>query len=243
MAVSVRMDDEKNYRAPNEVVVRTRRKRRQPRYYQRMPKRNRVFVARGLRAPVPYKLSTAMIYNERVTLSPSLGLPGVHVFSANGTFDPNITGVGHQPRGFDQMMALYDHNVVIYSEICVDYHPQNAGATITPAIAIVALRDFSSVSLNRDDYIELSDTVWKTTSPQGSATRIKMAENPNKFLGRGSPLSDPDLKNSNSSNATEQAYWHVALANATGTDPSSISVNVVIKYTVVFLEPKNVGQS
>lgn len=207
-------------------------------------KRNRLFLGRQPRAPIPYKLKTSMLYQERVTLAPAAGVASVNVFSVNGTFDPNITGIGHQPRGFDQLMALYDHNVVVSCDIRVDYPGVGAGGNINPTIAFIAVRDFTTLGTTERDYLELGDCTYEICSPsQGYPTRLMMTCNPNKFLGRKSPLSDPHLKNSDTSNPTEQCYWHVGLAQASGLDPTSLPVTVVIKYTVVFIEPKDPGQS
>ena len=44
------------------------------------------------------------------TLSVVEGAPGVgtvYAFNLNSAYDPNRTGVGNQPSGFDQMMAMY----------------------------------------------------------------------------------------------------------------------------------------
>lgn len=238
------MEDEKGGVYEPRRRFQAKRKAKRPQSKAVQVKRNRTLLSRGVRAPIPYQLKTAMLYQERVSLSPAGGVMSVHVFSANGTYDPNITGVGHQPRGFDQLMALYDHNVVIGCEIRVDYPSPGVGGNINPHIAIVALRDFTTAGLSERDYLEIGDCTWETTSAQGGyPTRLMMTCNPNKFLGRSSPLSDPNLKNSASSNPTEQAYWHVGLAQASGLDPTPLSVNVVIKYTVVFIEPKDPGIS
>lgn len=207
-------------------------------------KRNRTFLSRGLRAPIPYKLTTSMLYNTKVTLSPSLGVAAVHVFSANGTYDPDITGAGHQPRGFDQLMALYDHNVVIASEIRVDYPGTGVGGNDNPGIAFVAVRDFTTVGTTENDYLELGDCTYEITSPtHGYPTRLMMSCNPNKYLGRAGPLSDPNLKNSVSNNPAEQAFWHVGLNRATSLEINALTVLVTIKYTCVLIEPKDPGSS
>lgn len=239
------MEDEgKNYNPP----ARRARKRRWGPYKTNAPavqtKRNRLFLSRGLRAPIPYKLKTSMLYQERVNLAANTGVAGVHVFSANGTYDPNITGIGHQPRGFDQLMLLYDHNVVVACDIRVDYPGVGVGGVANPTIAFIALRDFTTVGTTERDYLELGDCTYETASPnQGYPTRLMMTCNPNKYLGRSSPLSDPHLKNSSTSNPTEQAYWHIGLAQASSLDATTLPVNVVIKYTIMLIEPKDPGQS
>lgn len=207
-------------------------------------RRKRRMVPRGLRAPVPYRLSTKLRYSTTLALNPGLGsVPAVHVLSANGLYDPDITGVGGQPRGFDQLMALYDHCVCTYTTIDCLYMP--ADSETAPMTVAVAARDFTTVGTSVADYTELSNSAWDTLSAiQGYKTRVKMNLNPNVYLGRTKPLSDPDLKNSSLSNPTEQVYWHVtATAGFTGGDPGTVAVLTVIEYTVVFIEPKDPGAS
>lgn len=201
-------------------------------------------MSRGLRAPVPYRLPTKLRYTGQVGLNPGLGtVPAVHVFSANGLYDPDITGVGGQPRGFDQLMALYDHCVCTYTSIDVVFYPPT-GETI-PTQAFVAARDFTTVGTSFSDYSELANSKWSPMSAiQGYPTRIKMHLNPNTYLGRSKPLADPDLKNSSLFNPTEQVYWHVAVGSVvTGSDPGTCAAVVTIEYTVVFIEPKDPGAS
>lgn len=212
--------------------------------YQLAKRARQVRVARPLRSPVPYTLKTSLKYQEAVTLTPTAGteIIGVHVFSANGLYDPNITGVGHQPRGFDQLMALYDHCVCIGSSIVVDF-PAASGAT-APAMGMVAVRDFTTVGTLFQDYMELGDCKYMSISgPGGYMTRLVMNVNPNAYLGRSKPLGDPNLKNSNAANPSEQCYWHVAYGRASGTDVNAIRANIVITYTVVFIEPRDPGAS
>jgi len=202
-----------------------------------------MYVLRGPRAPVPYKLMTKIKYSSSIQLAPTTIVTDVvHIFQANGTYDPDITGGGHQPRGFDQLMALYDHNVVVFSEITVMY-PCSA-VDSAPYIAHLSLEDFTSQSADLNAYLEKSDCVYKQVSgTQGYPTTLTLKRNPNTFLGRKDPLSDPNLKNSASANATEGAFWHVGLAIGSGTTPNSMRCHATITYTVVFIEPKDPGQS
>ena len=39
----------------------------------------------------------------------------------NSLFDPNLSGLGHQPRGFDQLMAVYEKYTVVAAKITVCY--------------------------------------------------------------------------------------------------------------------------
>lgn len=53
---------------------------------------------------------TSIVYAESVTVQSqsSLSAMGVpYYYALNDCFDPNFTGSGHQPRGFDQIAVLY----------------------------------------------------------------------------------------------------------------------------------------
>ncbi len=62
----------------------------------------------GNRLPIKFKYQTSGTLNPGVA-----GVAAIQVMTANGLYDPDITGVGHQPRGFDQIMALYNHYTVV----------------------------------------------------------------------------------------------------------------------------------
>jgi len=56
--------------------------------------------SRGFAFPERYK--TVLRYYDVFTLA-SAAYSGTYVFNANSLFDPDRTGTGHQPRGFDQL--------------------------------------------------------------------------------------------------------------------------------------------
>lgn len=194
------------------------------------------------RAPVPTKFATKMRYYSTFSLNPGAGgVPSTYVFSANGVADPDVTGGGHQPRGFDQLMALYDHCTVVGSKITV------RAAQITsnePVILAVNMLD-STTTGNLNFHMENGYTKSKLLGANNSTepATIIMSQNPNKYLGRSKPLSDPELKNSSTGNPTEQAFWHVTAAPTSTADVSAVYGDALIEYSVVFHEPKNPAQS
>ncbi len=80
--------------------------------------------------PVAPRLRCRLRYVEWVAGTTSAG-PGTftYQFSLNSLFDPNTTGTGHQPRGFDQLKTLYNRYRVYgvsYKVTCVlDSIPTN----------------------------------------------------------------------------------------------------------------------
>lgn len=189
--------------------------------------------------PLATKLKAKLIYHETVNMDPGVGgLASSQVFSANGVFDPNITGGGHQPRGFDQLIALYDHCTVIASKI----HLQLANNDQTnPNLVVLSLRDNSAAVPSVDDVMEYRFVKQKVLGIEGGSCtgQIGMQCNPNRYLGKSKPLNNSDLRNSVGSNPVEQAYFHLSCLPVDGvTNSASVSAQVRIEYTVIFTEPK-----
>jgi len=176
-------------------------------------------------------------YQDVRSIQPAALATAVHIFSANGAYDPDISGGGHQPRGFDQLMQLYDHFVVIATKITIDFIAR-AGETV-PVICGVAVRDFTTTD-DYNGYIEGGNVKYSYTGQfNGVKTRIEYKLNPNRFLGRSKPMADPNLKGSTSGNPTEQCFFHVFLyAPFILQDPGAYAANVVIEYTAILIEPK-----
>lgn len=185
-------------------------------------------------SPLPTKLKCSMVYATNVSLNiPAIGAAANHVFSANGLFDPDITGVGHQPRGFDQLMTLYDHYVVIGSKITVFVQP--VGTTSATVWGIV-LKDDSTTTNNADNLLEESFVSYKMAAPGSEPVALVQQFN-NNFLGYSKPLGVEELEGISTSNPSEQAYYHVFGYSPSATDEASVSIQVRIEYQVMLIEP------
>lgn len=196
----------------------------------------------ALKSPVPTKMYTKLKYVEFVQLNPgAAGAVATHVFSANGMYDPDITGSGHQPRGFDQLMALYDHYAVKFCKCTCTFVPNGLGQ---PAMCGIAVRDSSSTESSIDYYLETGYVKYKpVSSTEGYETKITYFLDVPKFLGRRNLLSDPELKGSTAANPTENAQFHIFAAPFDTSDVGTIDVYVELEYTTWLIEPKNPGQS
>lgn len=226
-----------------------------PRRYARKAKRYRRRTRKSYRkrnllsfskAPIPNKFATKLRYQEAISVNPgAAGAAAVHVFSANGCYDPNVTGTGHQPRGFDQFMAMYDHFTVIGAKITANFIE---GAN-NDTYCWVALKDSNSTSIDPNDYLEARNVVstilpWSGTGGNNAIRTLSKKSSTRKFLGRSHPMSDPELKGSAGSNPTEQLYFHIGIAPVdSSVDEGSHFINVRIDYLVVFTEPKQPTQS
>lgn len=192
------------------------------------------------RAVGPRTALRKLKYYAATTIDAGIGgIAAVHVFSANGLYDPDITGVGNQPRGFDQYMAMYDHCVCIASKITTWCETGDTN----DLVFFVAIRDGSSTSSSIRDYLELDDTVFQQQVAGHTDKKLISQVAPHKYLGRSKPLSDPNLRTSASSNPGEGVFYHVGVRCMNSTDPAVANVHAIIEYTVVFIEPKDPGSS
>jgi len=230
------------------MVYSKKRRTRRARPRRRAARRSRK-IGSFNKAPMPNSFGSKLRYNELSVISPGVaGIPGVKVMSANGLYDPNITGVGHQPRGFDQLMQMYDHFVVIGSKITCTF--TTVYNTAFPAMVCgINLKDSATIYTDPNDYQEGRNVVTRTirgtsTTSETSMCTISKTFSCKKFLGRSHPLSDAQLKGDVGNNPAEQAYFHVWAAPLDGsTDTSNIRVNIRVDYLTIFIEPRQPSQS
>lgn len=98
------------------------RRRGAPRRHVKNRLRNRVPTGA---APVARKHVVKLKYSDVVTINVTGGLMTSHRFRLNSVFDPDLTGVGHQPYGFDQISALFLHYRVYKCTWHIQFAPSN----------------------------------------------------------------------------------------------------------------------
>lgn len=218
-------------------------------FYRYKPKRKTVRRKRRSKntvtfrkGPLPQTLKTTLRYEELISLNPGVGgTADNYIFSANSLYDPNVTGAGHQPRGFDELMSFYDHYVVIGAKLTVT--ACNRDANYSQYIAIMAKDDANTFS-TINDYVEQSDTRYHILSKEGGGNdcrRMSIQLSPPKYAGRS--VDDNDLRGSNTTGPNEGVYFHIAAAPTQSIDSSQVDVSVLIEYIAVFSEPDHLVQS
>lgn len=197
------------------------------------------------RYPVPVKAKRTLRYMETgVTLNPGVGgLAADYVFSANGLYDPNVTGVGHQPIGFDQMMQMYNHYTVIGAKITAKF--SSLDGTYEQLVGVAVVADPTAIT-NGIESVENGLVSFKMLQQQGGAKQMCSLTRPlsvGKYMGRHSILSEDDFRGDVASNPAEQVYFHLICFPGTTVDTAGCRLDVVIDYITVFTEPKYLTQS
>lgn len=165
-----------------------------------------------------------------------------YIYRANGLYDPNVSGVGHQPRGFDQMMAFFDHFCVTGSKCTVDF----GGGVATMYQIGVALKaapaSFTGSTL--DDCIEQNAANFQLVYPGGMVGKSSKTFSARKFFTVSDPVGEDELNGGTSSDPVEQAYFHVIMGSVGGVAGAGTTYcTVTIDYHVVFSEPKTLTSS
>lgn len=206
----------------------------------RNPRRLLTKVQTGL--GFPRQVVKTLRYAELISITSTTGILQTYRFIANGLYDPNITGTGHQPLYFDQVMSLYNQYTVIGSKIECRFVPSS---TNTSPVAVI---------LMLDDDTTLTPTDITGVQEQSQANRLRIVHvnesNPiylsKKFSAKktfgGSLLSNNNLTGSSVSNPIEGTYFDICAQTIGGTT-ASVSVEVLITYIAVFNELKDVAQS
>lgn len=57
---------------------------------------------------IPSTYSTKLRYVNTTTINSTLGAIGINQYRGNSLFDPDFSGTGNQPMGFDQLSAFYN---------------------------------------------------------------------------------------------------------------------------------------
>jgi len=187
-------------------------------------------------SPGPSRIKVNFKYCETgVSINPGIGgTAAVNVFNLMGLFDPNVTGIGHQPTGFDQYMAIFEQYVVYGCRWRV-----TITASSDTALAFVGVTASDQVTAQSDPrvYVENGMTQWKILGSSGGAGPA-IAE----FAGyvdmakiHGMPMSQYLAESSHAGNVTasptEGAFLHVWAAPADGiTDLSALLAVVELEF-------------
>lgn len=214
--------------------------------YRRKRSRFTKKTGRGLTKSFPmskkFIFKTRYVELENILDSGSGGIAVTHVFNLTSLFDPNFTGVGHQPIGFDQIMPMYDHYTVIGARARVIFTNTD---DIHSQIALLQLKDSTTVSTNTTEAIENGMTRYTVLSAQDgnkNTQTLTINFSSKKFFSRN-PLSSDKNQGTISSSPAEGAFLHVTVDPMTTGNVDSVKYTIQIEFVAVLTEPKQLTQS
>jgi len=187
--------------------------------------------------PWPLKKTCQLVYSDQINVSINTGR-GLWTFTANGLYDPDITGTGHQPLYFDQLMELYNHYTVTSSRI--EIRPFGLGST--GLLGALYIDDDTTQTTPAETAAERPGAVSQLWTTNATGSMI-LAKNWSAFQIFGPNVENNALFRGNSSaNPTEQSYFALSFLDpALGTFTQSFHVQIT--YTAVFSEQKTIAGS
>ena len=170
---------------------------------------------------------------QNVTLSAGIGK---YIFSANGMYDPNISGTGHSPLFYDQMTAMYNHYTVLSSKVSVEI--------VYNGILAAALYcdDDTSTQSSVNTAAEMPDAV--STLNNGAVNKFPIlyqSFNAANTYGPN-PQAQDSLQGTITANPSEQLYYVLVLYDSTGPN-TTVQTFWKVEYNVVWDEVVTVAQS
>lgn len=199
-------------------------------------------------APMPRKKTVQLKYvSDQKTVACTVGgAVGVtHQYALNGLFDPEITGGGHQPMGFDQMMAWYNNYRVWKVEFKIRWSAPSSTSTMgvaqisasndTDAGSLLAGQTYTTVAernncatklINQDD--DDSNTMYRSVYISGI---------------EGQSIIDNNYTGRSTLNPTNIPILRIGCANAAGSDGNTVTYHLEIIYHADFFMRKSLGQS
>ena len=202
---------------------------------------NRVALGVGF----PRQVVVTHKYCDYFTLTSTGGVTAAYRFSANGLYDPNITGTGHQPMYFDQYAGIYNHYVVIGSKCRFRAIPNS---TTEPAFAVAGLLNDDTTSVVPSGGIttafeESQGTEIYLFSQSSSETckELEVKYSSKRTFGAG-PMSNVALQGTGSANPSEQSYFDFYVSSLSASN-ATVAVIAEIEYITIWSEVRDMPPS
>jgi len=195
-----------------------------------------------LQTGFPKQLMITHRYVDTFVVATSSSLIGKYVFSANGMFDPNITGTGHQPMYFDQQTGIYNHYVVVRSKIKV-FASSAASAGVPTMFCILGNDDPTTTPVSLEGVRENANaSPLKMIVPdQGTPVILTASYDANQIFGPNATSQD-NLEGTAAANPTE-GYFFVVCQQGIPVTGTTINYFVEIEYQALWRELKDIVSS
>jgi hypothetical protein len=209
----------------------------------KMPSLTMSVLPRTFRRTLPYAQTVQLTTG-------AAGVVGAQqAYSINSCFDPDISGVGHQPYGFDQLATWYSRYIVL--DTTVEISCSTIGGTADVAILWWFTPTSSTgtvVGSTFDRALETPMLGAGLLSPSGSSRTFRLTQRlvPWKVEGitKDQYFDQYDIYGASvGASPTRVPSFQLATASPSGVAGETISATVRIHYVVEFSSPNMLSQS
>lgn len=202
-------------------------------------KRSTLVVNKAIQ-PFPQRYISKMKYSETFALNSLNGY--TFAFNLNSIFDPNRTGIGHQPYGHDTLQALYNRYRVIACTWNLSFY---SGGSVCRVATLPLNEAFTPTSVtNVSEVCENPRSRWAIQIPGGNTKIIRGKVYLPNLVGRTKAQYMADDRYQAQFGASPGEF---AILNIIGGDISDAGTNIqctiTLQYTVEAFDMKQLAQS
>jgi len=181
--------------------------------------------------PFPTMQKAIMRYVTDVSLDAGAGTVAHHLFNASSIFDPDVSGIGHQPYGHDQYQSIYNHYRV---DKCIITASSGSGGSNN--IFGIGLQPDTTLIASSDQARERKGVTFAPVANSTNSNKLQMTWNTKSTF----PTDTSDSYSASfGANPAESVYFDVfTCGNLPSNDPSALAVTVTLTYYVTMWEPK-----
>jgi len=180
-----------------------------------------------------------LTYHEEIGFACSSGLNLTHKFNVAGIFDPDVTGIGHQPYGHDQWATLYKHYFVNSADVTVIF--RNIATNNIPHNVYIVLDKDGVVSISHDTRMERTKGVGAATFLANSNNKqtVRLRYDAKKFYDIKSVKDEHQLRALFSADPVKPAYLVVGMqpVDSVSSSAAIVYAAVTINYNVTLIDP------
>lgn len=203
-------------------------------------------AASGVRVGFPAERTVTLNYCDTGTMISTTGVTAKYQYRLNSAFDPDYTGVGHQPMCFDQWSLFYNHYVVEDCRFDVEIGAKANDATAGGVNAWVGchLSDDATVPIAPSELMELGSSSALTNPYSNGSTHIfKGTVSTAKFLNRKDIAADSEVRAAITANPTELIFLTVWGVNSDFSSTMTLVYGIKLSMRIRFMEPKDLAPS
>lgn len=210
-----------------------------PKRFRRKARGQRITNVNHSLQPIPSRYICKTKYADSVLTNAS----GQYVMNLNSLFDPDRTGFGHQPYGYDNLSLLYNR----YRVISCGWRANVCLSSTAPSIVIGAMpsNDLSILWTSMGEMLENPRAKYVTQNPGAASVYLHGKTYLPALMGRtrSQYMADDKYQAIVTASPDENGLLYLQVFDNTGVPLPSIRINVLLEFTCEFFDVKHVIQS
>lgn len=194
----------------------------------------------ALADPFPSTMRRTFTYCQNYTLSSGTAVLGTQqVFRMNSLYDPDYTGAGHQPYGYDQVSGLYQNYRVDSCKFDIVFTTPGAANDMICVATVAPGTDASLTGATLFTVPEKPGGIWGILSSSGDRRCVLRGKFDNNVIcgvPKAKYVAEDNFASPVSTNPSQNILLTTNVGCVDGTASVSCAVLIVITYTAVLYD-------